>query len=187
VLIRIVSNPADRPPDRDLLDQLAAGRVEAFAELYDHFGPRLYRTAVRLLGAREDAEDAVQELFMALLRSRRGLGDVRDLTAYMFTSLRRLAGRVARRRAAAPSADSRRVEQAPATDKASGEHPLQECLQQALRALPVEQREVVALKIDGELTFAEIADVLGISPNTAASRYRYAFQKLREAVSPGVR
>ena len=42
-----------------------------------------------------------------------------------------------------------------------------------------EQRELIALKIDGELTFAEIAACLGISPNTAASRYRYALEKLR--------
>ena len=40
-------------------------------------------------------------------------------------------------------------------------------------ALPPEQREVVLLKIDGELTFAQIAEVIGASMNTAASRYRY--------------
>ena len=45
--------------------------------------------------------------------------------------------------------------------------------------LPIEQREVLSLKIDGGLTFAEIAAVLGIRPNTAASRYRYALEKLR--------
>jgi RNA polymerase sigma-70 factor (ECF subfamily) len=45
--------------------------------------------------------------------------------------------------------------------------------------LPCEQREVVLLKIDGELTFAQIAVVMGTSINTAASRYRYALEKLR--------
>ena len=54
-----------------------------------------------------------------------------------------------------------------------------EALERALARLPVEQREVVALKVDGELTFAEIGAVMGISPNTAASRYRYALGKLR--------
>ncbi len=52
-------------------------------------------------------------------------------------------------------------------------------LRQAIRLLPDEQREVVALKIDGELTFAQIAQIMGVSINTAASRYRYALQKLR--------
>ena len=48
--------------------------------------------------------------------------------------------------------------------------------------LPQEQREVVALKIDGGLTFAEIGEALSISANTAASRYRYALEKLRDSL-----
>ncbi len=48
----------------------------------------------------------------------------------------------------------------------------------ALRTLPLEQRQVVVLKIWEELTFQEIADLLDCSIQTAASRYRYAIQKL---------
>jgi RNA polymerase sigma-70 factor (ECF subfamily) len=48
--------------------------------------------------------------------------------------------------------------------------------------LPEDRREVIALKIDGGLTFQEIAAVLGIGPNTAASRYRYALAELRDAL-----
>jgi RNA polymerase sigma-70 factor (ECF subfamily) len=48
---------------------------------------------------------------------------------------------------------------------------------------PEVQREVVALKIEGGLTFAEIAAVTGTSPHTAASRYRYAIDKLRPALT----
>jgi len=55
-------------------------------------------------------------------------------------------------------------------------------LEQALQSLPPEQREVIALKVDAGLTFAEIGVSLGISPNTAASRYRYALEKLRSAL-----
>jgi len=55
----------------------------------------------------------------------------------------------------------------------------------ALEALPAEQREVLALKVDGELTFEEIGGLLNVSPNTAASRYRYALEKLRDALRPG--
>lgn len=53
-------------------------------------------------------------------------------------------------------------------------------LQDALKQLPTVQREVVMLKIWGELTFAEIAEALDIPPNTAASRYRYALEELRK-------
>ena len=55
-------------------------------------------------------------------------------------------------------------------------------LQQAIRSLPDEQREVITLKIDGELTFAQIAQVMGVSISTAASRYHYALQKLKTSL-----
>jgi RNA polymerase sigma-70 factor (ECF subfamily) len=55
-------------------------------------------------------------------------------------------------------------------------------LQQAIQLLPDEQREVVTLKIDGELTFAQIAQVVGVGISTASSRYHYALQKLRNSL-----
>ena len=48
--------------------------------------------------------------------------------------------------------------------------------------MPLKQREIIALKIDGGLTFVQIGEVLGVSPNTAASRYRLALEKLRTAL-----
>ena len=52
-----------------------------------------------------------------------------------------------------------------------------------LRELPVEQREVVVLKIWHGLTFASIAGMMSISPNTVAGRYRYGLQKLRRSLN----
>ena len=54
----------------------------------------------------------------------------------------------------------------------------------AVERLPSEQREVVILKIWNELTFAEIASILEISQNTAASRYRYALGALKKTLQP---
>ena len=53
----------------------------------------------------------------------------------------------------------------------------------ALTRLPREQREVIVLKIWHEYTFEEIGEILEISPNTAAGRYRYGLQKLRDALN----
>ena len=52
-------------------------------------------------------------------------------------------------------------------------------IEQALRSLPAEQREVIHLKVYEDMTFQQIAQTLGLSINTAASRYRYALEKLR--------
>ncbi len=60
----------------------------------------------------------------------------------------------------------------------------QQLLAAAVERLPGEQREIVILKIWNELTFAEIAEILEISPNTAASRYRYALGALRKSLQP---
>ena len=51
-----------------------------------------------------------------------------------------------------------------------------------MNRLPDEQKEVLTLKIWGDQTFDEIAGILGISLNTAASRYRYAMEKLKQWV-----
>src|SRR6266542_1716906 len=60
----------------------------------------------------------------------------------------------------------------------------QSALAAAVDSLPHDQREVLVLKIWNELTFAEIASTLGISQNTAASRYRYALAGLRKSLQP---
>lgn len=171
------------PGTDPLLLGLAAGDGRAFEALYDRFAARLYRVALAVLGRTEDAEDAVQEVFMGMVRSRQGLAEVRDLEAYLFTALRRAAARCAARRPRQPVAWDAVAGQAVAREDRPGpSHPHGQQLEQALRALPPEQREVIALKIDGELTFGQTAQAMGVSINTAASRYRYALEKLRRAM-----
>lgn len=136
-----------------------------------------------MLGSRPDAEDAVQDLFVNLVRARHKLSGVENLRAYLFASLRHAALKLADRRKLnrpATDADWNRIA-APESEAAPVDRSAQ--LEQALRRLPREQRELVALKVDGELTFAQIASLLGISPNTAAGRYRYALEKLRDALA----
>ena len=157
---------------------LAAGREDAFAALYDRYGRSLYRVAWALLRSRPDAEDAVQEVFLGLARSRGTLAQVENLRAYLFSALRHAAARLAVR----SKSQVRPVEELPdhaAIASGTIDAETSDLLERGLAALPAEQREVLSLKIDGGLTFAEVAAVLGIRPNTAASRYRYALEKLR--------
>jgi len=68
-------------------------------------------------------------------------------------------------------------------DNSQAANEQREELEASLRTLPENQREVVVLKVDGELTFEQIGAALGISANTAASRYRYALERLRTSLS----
>lgn len=162
-------------------DLLAAGDREAFAALYDRLAVRLFNTACTMTGSTADAEDIVHDLFVELARTRRNLAKVHDLEAYVFTMLRHAAGKRWRRaatdrRARAALGDDRQraAWAAPEPDRHSHDD-----LTAAVAGLPEEQRAVIAMKFDGGLTFAEIAGVMGTSRNTAASRYRYAIEKLR--------
>src|SRR5206468_840027 len=64
-------------------------------------------------------------------------------------------------------------------ERSSPESPQEREAMRCLAGLPRDQREAIVLKIWHELTFEEISELLDISPNTAAGRYRYGLQKLK--------
>jgi RNA polymerase sigma-70 factor, ECF subfamily len=169
----------ERAPEPNVeVELLAAGDPAAYAALYARLARRLLRVAAAMLGDGPDAEDAVHDVFVALARGRELLRHVEDLDAYVFASLRHaIAARTDRRRLERRHWERLAPIAAPASQKPESADPGE--LSAALAALPAEQREIVVMKIDGGLTFAQIAQMLAISPNTAASRYRYALEKLR--------
>ena len=166
-------------------EQLAAGDPEAFAALYDRLAVRLFNTARTMTDSLPDAEDTVHDLFVELARSRDRLARITNLDAYIFTMLRHAISRRRRRRdvdrRAIDSIGRRRAEAGSFTTQPA-ELP-DDALTAAVAGLPPAQREVLALKVDGGLTFVEIAAVIGTSINTAASRYRYALEKLRTTIT----
>jgi RNA polymerase sigma-70 factor (ECF subfamily) len=161
--------------------QLAAGDPEAFAALYDRLAVRLFNTARTMTDSLPDAEDTVHDVFVELARSRDRLARITDLDAYIFTMLRHAVSRRRRRRdvdrRAIDTVARRRAEAGSFTTQPVGL--ADDTLITAVATLPPAQREVLSLKIDGGLTFAEIAAVIGTSINTAASRYRYAIENIR--------
>ncbi len=164
----------------NLTERLAAGDEAAFAELLDALGPKLHRAARRMLYSAAEADDALQDCFVDLVRGRHRLLQVEDVNSYVFRMLFRATYRIINRRTdrqietheLSDMTDSRSASTIDVIDDT-------EELEFAVSQLPHEQREVIVLKTDGGMTFQEIAAFLGISANTAASRYRYAIDKLR--------
>jgi RNA polymerase sigma-70 factor (ECF subfamily) len=165
----------------ELRERLARGDAAAFAELYDACADRLHHYLTARLGARDEADDVLQETFVRLVRTRDRLRRVADLTAYVFTVARNEAARHGGRKARAARhrvplrADDLFAE---AGDAAARE--AAELVAAALRGLSEEQREVVELKIYGGLTFREIGQVTGVPLPTAATRYRAALERLKD-------
>jgi RNA polymerase sigma-70 factor (ECF subfamily) len=139
-------------------------------------GPALVLFARQWSANRADAEDAVQDGFLKFWTNRER---AHDPVPYLYACVRTAAmdhGRGQRRRETRQRETARLDEASfePALDRSER----QARIESALAQLPGDQREVVVLKIWAELTFAQIGQTLGISPNTAASRYRLALARL---------
>ena len=155
---------------------------ETIAALYTAHGARLYRYAVILLADHAAAEDAVHDTFVQLARALRRSPDAHVSFGYLAVTLRNTCYSALRRRARGRvrvGDDEPLIERA-APDASEEERML---IDDALKRLPAEQREVVYLKVFEGMTFQEIADHCEISINTAGSRYRYAIEALRRTLS----
>ena len=160
----------------------SARSEENWQACFRQLGPALLLFARRWTNSRAEAEDVVQEAFVRFWRRQHSIENRALLyAAVRSAALDRLRGEARRaRREAAVALDGASHFEPQFTSVEEG----QEHLVAALERLPEEQREVVILKIWNELTFAEIASVLEISPNTAASRYRYALGALKKTLLP---
>jgi RNA polymerase sigma-70 factor, ECF subfamily len=151
--------------------------------LYDGHAQALFGFLLNLTRNEEDTRDLLQELFVKLSRQPKLLDSARDHRAYLLRLAHNAAIDLFRRRAVrekyAEDAPELFIESANPDEKA-----FREALTLALEMLPPDQRAVVHLKLWEDLTFDGIAEVLGISINTAASRYRYALDKLRQRLRP---
>lgn len=156
--------------------------VDEWQEWFEAHGRALLLFARQYTSCPADAEDAVQCGFIKFWPKRHG---VRDARAYLYSAVRtaaldghRATRRRARREAVAGLVDEAAWFQCPAeqAERAAA-------VETALTALPVAQREVVVMKIWGGLTFKQVGAALGISANTAASRYRYGLDALREQLA----
>ena len=159
---------------------------------FARFGPRLVLFARQWLQETSDAEDAVQEAFVRFWRKHET--PLEEHAGLLFAAVRSVAldhiRRETRRRKREELAGSEAV---PWATRPADTTPLFEAVfadtslavEAALGQLPIEQREVLVLKIWGELTFAQIGAALGLSPNTASSRYRYSSNALRKILRPG--
>ena len=153
------------------------------SQLYDSYGLRLYHYLLTILRSQNDAEDVLQEVFLRLVRQRRRLRKVRNLTGYLFATARNEARRFMKRRhgyrEAVEDLRNMAILESAAVGNPSLEEEEVEEINKVLARLPQDQREVMVLKVYEELSFRGIAQVMRISPHTAASRYRYGIEKLR--------
>ena len=155
--------------------------------LYDEHAQPLHAFLLNLTRDEADTRDLLQEIFVKLARTQNLLRGVREERAFLIRLAHNAAIDLMRRRGT-----RERTRENYATEMVSPFAPAQDPdeetfrneLSAALAELPPEQRAVAHLKLWQGLTFEQIAAVLDVSPNTAASRYRYALDKLRDRLRP---
>ena len=179
---------ATRPTKLDELGSAARGLgaedLTGLARIWELVSVDLYNLALWRTGSREDAEDAVQDVFARLAASPERLRAARRPRTYLLTMAHNAAVEALRRRRR-----MRPLEDAPDLVEDSPDLALRgdaARVSKLLLELPPPQRATVYLRHFAELSFFEIGTVCGVSLFTAASRYRLAIQRLRRllGVSP---
>jgi RNA polymerase sigma-70 factor (ECF subfamily) len=174
--------------DARLLERLRRDERDAMAALYDSYGRLAYGLAYRIVGEPREAEDVVQESFLALWRQAGRLDPARgSVRSYLLTIVQRRAVDVLRRRAGRPE---RALDDVEVPGNAGD--PLEQAslaeqranVRRALNALPPDQRQAVELTYFAGLTIREMADKQSVPLGTAKSRLRLALERLRTILEP---
>jgi len=180
--------PPPPPSDAALVGAVLGGDVEAFGQLVDRYQDEYVRFARRMLGTREDADEALQSAF---LRAYRALGQCREperFGAWLYhivaNECRTRATRVGRRerRFLHDEATLQRAVVEPAADDGA----LRDEIQHALDQLPGDQREAFVLKHVEELSYDEMAEITGAGVSALKMRVKRACERLRELLGETV-
>ena len=177
------------PGDDALMRDWAAGDIGAFEALYARHRQRLYRF---LLAKSRDpgvADEVFQDTWQRVIAAAADWRPDAPFATWLYRIARnRMADHWRARQHRPPAPDDAEARTARLEDPDTPEHRLdtwqqRRDLQRALDALPEEQREVVLLRLEQELTLDEIGSITGVGRETVKSRLRYAMDKLRATLA----
>jgi RNA polymerase sigma factor (sigma-70 family) len=176
---RVAQNCSSAKPTAD---------TSALEDVFARCQAELLGTLFYLVGNLEDARDALQETFIKCWRHQDQLVDVQNVKAWVFRialntgrDVRQTAWR--RKRQPLPDDESMMESRQRGPHSQAAEHEQLEMIQLALRGLDGDEQEVFLLRQNGDMTYEEIADALGVPTGTVKTRMRRALMKLREALA----
>ncbi len=175
----------DEPGDAALMLAYAAGDSAAFAQLYARHRTPLYRFLLRQLRDPALADEFFQDVWQRVIAHRAEWKPAAPFTGWLYRIAHNRLNdhwRALKHRPPAPGdADERiaRIADTATPERALSEFEQRRRLQLALAELPDEQRTVLLLRLEQELTLEEIGEATGVGRETVKSRLRYAMDKLR--------
>lgn len=170
------------PTDADAVAAVLAGNVDAFAILVDRYRDAYVRFAIRMLGDRDDAHDALQSAFVRAFRKLAACQDPDRFGAWLYriviNECRTLGARRGRRERRLLRGDAN-LEQALGAERPGEESAVREEIQRALGRLDADQREAFVLKHVEELSYEEMAELTGHGISALKMRVKRACERLR--------
>jgi len=177
--------------DRLLIWRFKSGSRDALRRIYEKYKNDLLKLAVALTNDVHTAEDVVQDIFVSFAQSAARIRPIGNLRSYLMTCV---ANRIRNRQRDRQRHESPGIDDSDsvASDSAGPEQwaILSEelrLLSDALAQIPYEQREVVTLYMQGDMTFRQIAKLQNASVNTVQGRYRYGLNKLRSILNSEIK
>lgn len=173
--------------DEELMLAYANGDDSALRELFRRYAPVLLRLCTRQVGRPADAQDLVQQTFLQLHRARRDFRGEMRLRPWIMTIALNLARDLLRRRGRRPetTVDEAALPPVPASTGADADADVSRRVRLALSGLPREQREVIELHWFEQLSFTEIAGIVGATSGAVRVRAHRGYVTLRKSLDPG--
>jgi RNA polymerase sigma factor (sigma-70 family) len=179
--------------DSKLVERLYQGDCDALRLIYETHKHDLLRIGTCMLANQTDAEDCLHDVFVSLAANSARVRPDGNLKGYLITAMANRSRDRLRKLKRGHQAVNRVTRTdcefaAPAMDPAAGmvAEEADNRLYRAIADLPIEQRTVITLRLHGDLTFEQIAQMENVSSNTIRSRYRYGLEKLRSSLGAGV-
>jgi len=161
--------------EAEAIARCARGDISGYRWLYDRYGQPLLRSAIRILGRREEADDAVQETFLKLYRHIGTIKGGSTFSTYLFRILINSCTDILRKRPAARTECATDIE----IQVHSG-HETRLALEEAITALPDKMRACFVLSAIEEFTYTEVAGMLGLHIGSVKVSVHRARAKLRQ-------
>ena len=185
----------DAESDRQLVDQAKAGEAAACDALARRYRRAAYLLALQMLGNRDDAMDVTQDAMLRFFTTLKSFDATRRVQPWLFTIVRNQVRDLWRRRQRRPAdaiGESDALVGQLATPQPGPEadlhrRELKRRVWRALAALPPEKREIIVLRDFHDLSYSDIAQVLGIPIGTVMSRLHGARRQLRARLEEGGR
>lgn len=184
-----VGDQMERPVAEISGDAFMRGDELAYGQLYERYFPELYNYGVKLCGAPDFAKDCIHDLFIDLWKKRKKHSSVTSIKPYLFKALRNIILKAQNHRPRFQSIDlAYHFEIEPSLETTminqQADQAQQQQLHSALETLTQRQREAVFLKFYSQLTYDEIASLLGISNKATYKLMARAIDILRQKMVP---